>query len=68
MCAKLTSILLRADAAEYAELPLIPPFLQPNADFSNGVNFASGGAGVLSETNNKLVNCQHHMIHVIRDM
>ncbi|XP_047164887.1 GDSL lipase-like [Vigna umbellata] len=41
--------------AEYAELSLIPPFLQPNADFSNGVNFASGGAGVLSETNNKLV-------------
>ncbi|KAK4348147.1 hypothetical protein RND71_034486 [Anisodus tanguticus] len=33
--------------AEYANLPLIPPYLQPNADFSNGVNFASGGAGVI---------------------
>ncbi|RDX57613.1 GDSL esterase/lipase 5, partial [Mucuna pruriens] len=41
--------------AEYAKLPLIPPFLQPNADFSNGVNFASGGAGVLPETNQGLV-------------
>ncbi|XP_027338728.1 GDSL esterase/lipase 5-like [Abrus precatorius] len=41
--------------AEYAKLPLIPPFLQPLADFSSGVNFASGGAGVLSETNQGLV-------------
>ncbi|KAK7411812.1 hypothetical protein VNO78_03253 [Psophocarpus tetragonolobus] len=41
--------------AEYAKLPLIPPFLQPNADYSNGVNFASGGAGVLVETNQGLV-------------
>ncbi|CAJ1975715.1 unnamed protein product [Sphenostylis stenocarpa] len=41
--------------AEYAKLPLIPPFLQPNADYSNGVNFASGGAGVLAETNQGLV-------------
>ncbi|KAL9314588.1 hypothetical protein ACSQ67_020040 [Phaseolus vulgaris] len=41
--------------AEYTKLPLIPPFLQPNADYSNGVNFASGGAGVLSETNHGLV-------------
>ncbi|TKY72920.1 GDSL esterase/lipase 5 [Spatholobus suberectus] len=52
MCAKL---LLHADTAEYAKLPLIPPFLQPNADYSNGVNFASGGAGVLAETNQGLV-------------
>ncbi|MED6124163.1 hypothetical protein PIB30_056529 [Stylosanthes scabra] len=36
---------------EYAELPLIPAFLHPHADYSNGVNFASGGAGVLPETN-----------------
>ncbi|KAG4949512.1 hypothetical protein AAZX31_15G173500 [Glycine max] len=41
--------------AEYANLPLIPPFLQPNADYSNGANFASGGAGVLVETNQGLV-------------
>ncbi|KAF5751334.1 putative Zinc finger protein [Tripterygium wilfordii] len=41
--------------AEYAELPLIPPFLQPSADYSNGVNFASGGSGVLPETNFGLV-------------
>ncbi|XP_075108700.1 GDSL esterase/lipase 1-like isoform X1 [Nicotiana tabacum] len=42
--------------AEYAKLPLIPPYLQPHiADFSNGVNFASGGAGVLSTTHSGLV-------------
>ncbi|OIT04224.1 gdsl esteraselipase 2 [Nicotiana attenuata] len=41
---------------EYAKLPLIPPYLQPHiADFSNGVNFASGGAGVLSTTHPDLV-------------
>ncbi|XP_031401083.1 GDSL esterase/lipase 4-like [Punica granatum] len=38
-------------AAEYANLPLIPPSLQPEADFSYGANFASGGAGVLNWTN-----------------
>ncbi|XP_073152740.1 GDSL lipase-like [Henckelia pumila] len=36
---------------EYANLPIIPPFLDPSADYSNGVNFASGGAGILSSTN-----------------
>ncbi|XP_031476446.1 GDSL lipase-like [Nymphaea colorata] len=41
--------------AEYAKLPLIPPFLQPSADFSHGANFASGGAGILSTTNRGLV-------------
>ncbi|KAK4266049.1 hypothetical protein QN277_027023 [Acacia crassicarpa] len=41
--------------AEYANLPLIPPFLQPSADHTKGVNFASGGAGVLPETNQGLV-------------
>lgn len=41
--------------SEYANLPLIPPFLQPSADFVHGVNFASGGAGVLPETNQGLV-------------
>lgn len=41
--------------AEYAGLPIIPPFLQPSAEFINGVNFASGGAGILPETNKGLV-------------
>lgn len=39
------------DAAEHAKLPLVPPFLKPSAEFLNGANFASGGAGVLPETN-----------------
>ncbi|XWS12205.1 hypothetical protein CRYUN_Cryun37aG0069900 [Craigia yunnanensis] len=38
-------------AAEYAKLPLIPPYLQPdNHQFTYGVNFASAGAGALAET------------------
>ncbi|KAG0622100.1 hypothetical protein M758_3G072300 [Ceratodon purpureus] len=41
--------------AEYAGKPLIPPYLEPNADHSHGVNFGSGGAGVLVETNQGLV-------------
>ncbi|KDP33974.1 hypothetical protein JCGZ_07545 [Jatropha curcas] len=41
--------------AQYAKLPLIPPFLQPSADYSYGANFASGGGGVLPETNQGLV-------------
>jgi hypothetical protein len=41
--------------AEYAKLPLIPPFLQPSIEYVNGVNFGSSGAGVLSETNKGLV-------------
>ncbi|KAG6581786.1 GDSL esterase/lipase 5 [Cucurbita argyrosperma subsp. argyrosperma] len=37
--------------AEFAKLPLIPPFLQPGFhQYHNGVNFASAGAGALSET------------------
>ncbi|KAI4355372.1 hypothetical protein L6164_004153 [Bauhinia variegata] len=37
--------------AEYANLSLIPPFLQPgNNHYYNGVNFASAGAGALVET------------------
>ncbi|XP_077236469.1 GDSL esterase/lipase 5-like [Tasmannia lanceolata] len=40
--------------AEYATLPIIPPFLQPSVEFINGANFASGGAGVLPETNQGL--------------
>ncbi|KAL3744615.1 hypothetical protein ACJRO7_013822 [Eucalyptus globulus] len=37
--------------AEYANLPAVPPFMKPAADYSRGVNFASGGGGVLPETN-----------------
>ncbi|XP_022762418.1 GDSL esterase/lipase 1-like [Durio zibethinus] len=37
--------------AEYAGLPLIPAYMQPdNKNFIDGVNFASGGAGALIET------------------
>ncbi|RDX84131.1 GDSL esterase/lipase 5 [Mucuna pruriens] len=37
--------------AEYANLPLVAPFLQPgNSQYYGGVNFASGGAGALVET------------------
>lgn len=43
------------NTAEYAKLPIIPPFRQPYAEYTNGVNFASGGAGILSETNQGLV-------------
>ncbi|XP_061361909.1 GDSL esterase/lipase 5-like [Gastrolobium bilobum] len=39
--------------AEYAELPLIPPYLHPgyHGQYMYGVNFASAGAGALVETN-----------------
>ncbi|KAF7843662.1 GDSL esterase/lipase 5 [Senna tora] len=37
--------------AEYAELPLIQPYLFPgNQEYIDGVNFASAGAGALVET------------------
>ncbi|WRX27898.1 GDSL lipase/esterase - like 10 [Theobroma cacao] len=39
----------------YANLPLIPPYLQPgNHQFIYGVNFASAGAGALAESNQGL--------------
>ncbi|XVF27130.1 hypothetical protein REPUB_Repub14bG0080000 [Reevesia pubescens] len=42
--------------AEYASLPLIPPYLQPgNHQFTYGVNFASAGAGALAEINQGFV-------------
>ncbi|KAI9160036.1 hypothetical protein LWI28_004491 [Acer negundo] len=38
--------------AQFAKLPILPPYLQPGTHrFTDGANFASGGAGVLSETN-----------------
>ncbi|GKE79850.1 GDSL esterase/lipase 1-like protein, partial [Tanacetum coccineum] len=37
--------------AEYARLPLIPPYLKPgNKEFTYGANFASAGAGALIGT------------------
>ncbi|KAJ6369549.1 hypothetical protein OIU76_027897 [Salix suchowensis] len=42
--------------AEFAKLPLIPLYLQPgNHQFTNGMNFASGGAGALAGTYQGLV-------------
>ncbi|KAG4394266.1 hypothetical protein GLYMA_03G263900v4 [Glycine max] len=42
--------------AEYAKLPLIPPFLFPgNQRYIDGINFASAGAGALVETHQGLV-------------
>eukprot|EP00850_Spirogloea_muscicola_P022621 SM000304S11843 [mRNA] locus=s304:76346:79253:+ [translate_table: standard] len=35
----------------YAHLPVAPPYLRPKASFKHGANFASGGAGVLADTN-----------------
>ncbi|KAK4587691.1 hypothetical protein RGQ29_018917 [Quercus rubra] len=50
--------------AEYAELPVIPPFLQPSAEFINGVNFASGGSGILPETNQgQVIDLQTQIKH-----
>ncbi|KAJ7963341.1 GDSL esterase/lipase [Quillaja saponaria] len=42
--------------AEYAKLPLLQPYLHPGYhEYINGANFASGGAGALSETYQGLV-------------
>ncbi|KAL4191903.1 hypothetical protein AMTRI_Chr06g169590 [Amborella trichopoda] len=37
--------------AKLANLPLIPPYLEPGANHSFGANFASAGAGALQTTN-----------------
>ncbi|XP_059456687.1 GDSL esterase/lipase 1-like isoform X2 [Corylus avellana] len=43
--------------AEYAKLELIKPYLQPGfEDYTDGVNFASAGAGVLPETHPGTIN------------
>ncbi|XVF27977.1 hypothetical protein REPUB_Repub14bG0155900 [Reevesia pubescens] len=43
-------------AAEYANLQLIPPYLQPgNHQFTYGDNFALAGAGALAESNQGFV-------------
>ncbi|GLJ34045.1 hypothetical protein SUGI_0684670 [Cryptomeria japonica] len=36
--------------ATYLGLPFSPPYLQPKADFSRGINFASAGCGLLDST------------------
>ncbi|XP_024384158.1 GDSL esterase/lipase 6 [Physcomitrium patens] len=36
--------------AQKLDLPLTPPFLEPHASFTKGVNFASGGSGLLDST------------------
>lgn len=44
-------------AGEYANLPLIPAYLNPGVhDYACGVNFASAGAGALSVTNQGFVS------------
>jgi phospholipase/lecithinase/hemolysin len=35
-------------------LPFPPPYLKPHSDFSHGINFASGGSGLLDSTGNYL--------------
>jgi len=42
-------------AAQALVLPFAPPYLQPNATFYKGVNFASAGSGLLNTTNPGLV-------------
>ncbi|XP_020225249.1 LOW QUALITY PROTEIN: GDSL esterase/lipase 1-like [Cajanus cajan] len=41
--------------AEFAKLPLLPPYLHPIHEYMYGVNFASGGAGALRETSQGMV-------------
>ncbi|GLJ34010.1 hypothetical protein SUGI_0684030 [Cryptomeria japonica] len=36
--------------ATYLGLPFAPPYLQPKANFTSGINFASGGSGLLDST------------------
>ena len=57
-------------AAQFAQLPILPPYLQTIAHhfirpknkiahhFTDGANFASAGAGALAETNSDKV-CDH---------
>ncbi|XP_024542899.1 GDSL esterase/lipase 5 [Selaginella moellendorffii] len=48
--------------AQALGLPLLPPFLEPGANFLSGVNFASAGAGLLDETN------AHHQLRQFRNV
>jgi len=40
--------------ASKLRLPFQPPYLKPRSDFSHGINFASGGSGLLDSTGNYL--------------
>ncbi|KAI3788038.1 hypothetical protein L2E82_00648 [Cichorium intybus] len=65
--------------AEFARLPLIPAYLDPHDnEFLYGANFASGGSGVLVETNAGVVvdmrthlqyfaNLEKHYRHILGD-
>jgi hypothetical protein len=52
---------VRIDAAVKFGIPSAPPFLSLSMaaanDFLTGVNFASGGAGILNETGVYFVSC-----------
>lgn len=65
MCYILLSFFWKIFSAEYANLPLIPPFLQPGiinrGYYYSGVNFASAGAGALVETFQGDVSVCAHM-------
>ncbi|KAM0001193.1 putative GDSL lipase/esterase, SGNH hydrolase superfamily, GDSL esterase/lipase GLIP1-5/GLL25 [Helianthus debilis subsp. tardiflorus] len=55
--------------AEYANLPLIPTYLDPrNNDFVYGANFASGGAGALVETHVGFVVNLKTQLHYFGDL
>ncbi|KAL6285304.1 hypothetical protein ACE6H2_009694 [Prunus campanulata] len=55
--------------AEYAELPLIPPYLQPGShQFTYGANFASAGAGALVETSQGLVIDLHSQLSYFKSV
>ncbi|WRX14501.1 GDSL lipase/esterase - like 10 [Theobroma cacao] len=56
-------------AAEYAGLPLIPPYFQPvNNKFVDGVNFASAGAGALVETHQGFVINLNTQVSYFKDV
>ncbi|KAK9269959.1 hypothetical protein L1049_025532 [Liquidambar formosana] len=53
--------------AEFAKLPLIPAFLLPGLnEFTNGVNFASGGAGALVETHPGTINLEMQLSYFLK--
>ncbi|XP_007042990.2 PREDICTED: GDSL esterase/lipase 1 [Theobroma cacao] len=55
--------------AEYAGLPLIPPYFQPvNNKFVDGVNFASAGAGALVETHQGFVINLNTQVSYFKDV
>ncbi|KAJ4837544.1 hypothetical protein Tsubulata_028095, partial [Turnera subulata] len=52
---------------EYLKLPLIPPYLQPdNHQFTNGVNFASGGGGALVETHRGMLSYFKEVVNQLK--